>query len=655
MVLNPQSKTSSYLLSNEGPLAKAIPGFNPRESQIELAAAVEDTLDANKVLIAEAGTGTGKTFAYLIPALMSGEKVVISTGTKNLQDQLFLRDLPVIRQHLPLKVRIALLKGRGNYLCQHRLMSNEIDRQFVSKEMVAEYQHIQTWADRTRFGDIAELDNIPDDSPVLPLVTSNADNCIGAECNYYDECFLVKARRRAQEADVIVINHHLFFSDCAIKDKGFGELLPEYNAIIFDEAHLLAEIAGQYFGTHCSSRQFNELVSDIHTAASEIANDMPDLIAEMNELKLRLHDVRLHFGSDPKRGSWTDLTRNVLLQRSIEQLHLQIEKVTEQLEIFSGRSQSLENCHERVQQLHLNLKLLTQPAPADQIHWYETYRKSFAIHHTPMNIAKIFKELVYRTQRSWIFTSATLTVANQFDHFIRTMGLYQSETLQLDSPFDYQKQALLYCPRHMPEPNHRDFLTTLLSRAIPLIEACQGRTFFLFTSHRALQAAAEILQENISYPILVQGTRSKTQLLQDFTQIKHAVLLGTYSFWEGVDVRGETLSCVIIDKLPFASPADPILKARMHAMKQQNQDPFYQYQLPHSVISMRQGIGRLIRDGSDKGVIMIADPRLTTRRYGQAFIESFPNIPITRDPQQVLSFIDSLALASENQDMPQEA
>lgn len=648
-------QSSRYLLSEDGPLATSFDGYKPRQAQIELACAVEDTFDTHSVLIAEAGTGTGKTYAYLIPALLSGEKVVISTGTKNLQDQLFLRDLPLIRKALAIKVRVALLKGRSNYLCLHRLNINAIDSSYVSDQMLDDLQRIQFWANKTKHGDIAELDDIQEDSAVFPFVTSTSDNCLGSECSFYDECYLMKARKLAQEADVVVINHHLFFADCAIKEGGFGELLPAYNSIVFDEAHLLPDIAGQYFGRHVSSRQILELCGDITAAAKEIGNDMPDVLVTINDIKLKCQDVRLQFNREPQRGDWLSISKNTLLQRSIEKLHIVLEELNQELEIFSERSLALENCYERLQTLHTSFKLLTQPAPPDQIHWYELHKKSFTLHHTPMSVADIFKEIVYKTQRSWVFTSATLTVAGTFDHFQRAMGLNKASTVQLDSPFDYQKQALLYTPRHMPEPKSPDYVARCLARALPLIKACGGRTFLLFTSYRALNLAADILKENVDYDLFVQGTRSKTQLLAEFTQSDHGVLLGTYSFWEGVDVRGDKLSCVVIDKLPFESPDDPILKARMQAMKQQGLDPFMQHQLPLSVIMLRQGIGRLIRDTDDKGIIMIADPRLTTRRYGEAYIQSFPPMPMTRDEEKVLAFIDTLSLSEATQAITEEA
>lgn len=648
-------QSSRSLLSEDGPLAQNIDGFKPRQAQIDLACAVEDTFDSHHVLIAEAGTGTGKTYAYLIPALMSGEKVIISTGTKNLQDQLFLRDLPIIRKALAVKVRVALLKGRSNYLCLHRLNMNAIDSHYVSDQMLDDLQRIQIWANKTRQGDIAELDDIQEDSAVFPFVTSSSDNCLGSECNFYDECYLMKARKSAQEADVVVINHHLFFADCAIRESGFGELLPAYNSIVFDEAHLLPEIAGQYFGKHVSSRQILDLCADITAAAKDIGNDMPDVLSTINEIKLKLQDVRLQFNREPQRGDWLSITKNTLLQRSIEKVHIVLEELNQELEVYSERSLALENCYERLQTLHTALKLLTQPSPPEQIHWYEIHKKSFTLHHTPMNIADIFRELVYKAQRSWVFTSATMTVENKFDHFQRTMGLNKAKTLQLDSPFDYQKQALLYCPRDMPEPKNPDYVARLLTKSLPLIKACGGKTFILFTSHRALQLAGDILKDNLDYLLLVQGSRSKTQLLAEFSAADNAVLLGTYSFWEGVDVRGEQLSCVIIDKLPFESPGDPILKARMQAMKQQGADPFMQHQLPLSVIMLRQGIGRLIRDTDDKGIIMIADPRLTTRRYGQAYITSFPSMPMTREENKVLAFIDTLPFMQEQSDKLEEA
>lgn len=646
MVSNPLISAST-LLNDTGPLAETIPGYQVRAAQIRLAELVENALDQQSVLIAEAGTGTGKTFAYLLPALLSGKKVLVSTGTKNLQDQLFLRDMPVLRQAMTIKAKTALLKGRANYLCLYRLQANAIDARFISKEMVAHYQFIQEWAKQTQFGDIAELTAIPEDAEVWPTVTSTADNCLNTDCPHYNDCFLVKARRQAQEADVVVINHHLFFADLALREEGFAELLPAFEAVIFDEAHQIPDIAGQFFGRQISSRQLMDFINDTVAEAHALGKDMPDLTDATTRLQYCVNDLRFEMGTQIQRAAWQTIATQKPVQKAIESVSIYLKQLCEVLETFAGRSKGLEACHERAQLLAEKFALLTSDTPNQQIHWFETFKKSFSIHHTPMSIAQTLQETIYKIPRTWIFTSATLAVEKSFSHFQQEMGLTEATTEQLASPFDYEKQTLMYLPRGLPDNKSKAFVDDIIQKAIPVIKACGGRTFFLFTSHAALQYAASILAEELDFPLFVQGERAKGQLINDFVIHGNAVLLGTNSFWEGVDVRGKALSCVIIDKLPFASPGDPILKARIDALRQQGKEPFNDYQLPSAIIQLRQGIGRLIRDVDDKGIIMICDPRLSGRAYGENFIKSFPKMPITRDAKRVLEFIESLALDSE--------
>ena len=626
-------------LGADGPLATVIPGYQVRPAQLALAEKVEAALANNEVLVAEAGTGIGKTFAYLLPAIQSLKKVIIATGTKNLQDQLYKKDLPVIAKNIVTGVKVALLKGRANYLCWYRLKNNCIDAQFIDQTMVAQYQTIQTWAEQTRQGDISELSSIPEDAAIWPLVTSTSDNCLGTDCEHYNDCFLVQARREAQAADIVIINHHLFFADFALAQTQFSELLPSFDAVIFDEAHQLPEVASEFFGERITSRQLQELCRDTLAEIHGLANDMPDTVELIASLQMRLLDCRYAMGSDSGRGAWHDICRNEQVQKSVQIVLAQMRQLTEQLSFYTGRSHGMERCHARAEELSTRLQRLTQESPQEQIHWYEVFKKSFSIHHTPMTIAKPFKEYLAAQAKAFIFTSATLAVANDFSHYLNAMGLDDAYCEHFQSPFDYKTQAYLYLPRYLPSPKQDNFIATLVHRALPIIEAANGGVFFLFTSYRSLHLAQELLAEKTELSLYVQGSKPKQQLLADYREDGQGILLATHSFWEGVDVRGDALRVVIIDKLPFATPDDPILQARLHNLRRLGRDPFNEYQLPQAVIALRQGVGRLIRDTKDTGIVMLGDPRIATKAYGANVLASLPRMPITRDEQVVMKFL----------------
>ncbi|MFN7097879.1 MAG: ATP-dependent DNA helicase, partial [Gammaproteobacteria bacterium] len=606
-------------------------------------AAIEQCIADNGMLVAEAGTGTGKTFAYLIPALLSGKKVIISTGTKTLQDQLFYRDLPRIREGISSPAKIALLKGRGNYICLYHLERNAHQASFSSRRVLTDLQYIRAGLNRTQKGEITEFSQVPEDSEVWSYVTSTADNCLGQECAQYTDCYLVKARRKALEADIVVVNHHLFFADLNLKQDKLGELLPNAAVVILDEAHQLPEIASQYFGKHISSRQFLELVHDIEIEQITNAKDMAVLTEQAQALEKTIRDMRLAMGESGQRSPWYRLQNNDELTKAINDVQMAISELDPILQIASERSKGLENCYTRFVEIKLLFTLLTDTNKRPVIHWYETFSHSFVIHHTPQHVAEEFRPHLAAQERSWIFTSATLSVKGEFAHYTDQLGLDSARTLQLPSAFNYAEQALLYVPRYMPDPNDKRFTEAVVNAAIPLINACRGRTFLLFTSHSALKSAAELLASQINFPLLIQGQTGKEKLLKEFCRLGNAVLLGTSSFWEGVDVRGEQLSCVIIDKLPFAVPDDPIFEARINILKQQGREPFTDYQLPEAVITLKQGAGRLIRDITDRGVLMIADGRLVTRDFGAAFLESLPPMTRTREEHKVIDFLKAIA------------
>ena len=633
----------SQLLGEAGPFAKLVTGFAPRQQQQEMAERVALALEAGHDLIAEAGTGTGKTFAYLVPALLSQRKVLISTGTKNLQDQLFHKDLPIVSKALAVPARIALLKGRANYLCLHRLDLAEYEGRFRTPEMANSVIQIRQWSTHTRSGDIAEMSSIPEGDMIWSSVTSTSDNCLGSECPYFEKCHLIEARRLAQAADIVVINHHLMFADMMLREDGFAELLPEADAIIIDEAHQLPEVASSFFGEAISANQILELARDSESEYITEVNEDPTFVRITSVLQKLTQDLRLAFGVEQRRADWLSVASNKEFKKAVLAVSKQLEKLERVLKPLAERSKGLDSCYERCTILHARFIRLTTNVPEDHIHWFETHRKSFILHITPFDISEIFKTKMQQMKVAWVFTSATLTVASSFEHYKQRLGIDTDNTAIWDSPFDYNKQAVMYVPEFLPDPTTIEYTAAVIDAALPVLEACQGGVFILFTSHRALQEAAELLEDKLGEDLMIQGDKPRDVLLSEFRSHGHAVLLGTSSFWEGVDVRGEALSCVIIDKLPFASPGDPVLKARIDTMRKQGGNPFMDFQLPTAVITLKQGAGRLIRDVNDRGVLMLCDPRLLSKSYGKLFLDSLPDMMKTRNLQKVTGFLLSRA------------
>lgn len=631
------SELISFFSSN-GSLAKLIAGYQPRAAQLEMAEAIARAIDDKQNLIAEAGTGTGKTFAYLVPAILSAKKVIISTGTKNLQDQLFNKDLPTIRKAIKTPFHAALLKGRSNYLCIYRLNNSQNSTFGFSKEDAQALAKINTWAKTTKTGDISTMSKVSETNPVWYQATSSVDNCLGQECEDYAECFLVKARKKALAADILVVNHHLLCADWSLRDGGFGELLPNAEVVIIDEAHQLADTASNFLGITVGAKQLSDLSQDTLMEYFKDATDIPALRTACEDLEHEVKDLRLAFGTEPRRGEWREISSNPKITAGVNAVKEQLQRLTEQLLLASVKTKALEQCFKRSEEQLTQLNLIIEGSGDKWIRWYETHKKTFNLYRTPLNIAEEFNGFMQQHQATWIFTSATLSVANKFDHFANNLGLTTAASESWGSPFDYANQSLFYHPKGLPKPDAPDFIPLIVDFALPVLLASKGRAFFLFTSHRALQHAAQLLEEKLDYPLLIQGSRPKTLLLEQFQNTDNAVLLGTSSFWEGVDVRGEALSCVIIDKLPFASPGDPVLKARLNAMTQQGKNAFFEYQLPTAVIALRQGIGRLIRDVTDRGVLMVCDPRLLKRAYGQLFLDSVPPMRRTRDIAEVQAF-----------------
>lgn len=620
--------TPVNVLGPDGPLARQLDDFAPRAAQQAMAEAVAAALREHSTLICEAGTGTGKTFAYLAPALLSSKKVVISTGTKNLQDQLFHRDLPVVRRALNIPVTAALLKGRANYVCLHRLALAEEEGRLSARAGAGDLRIILSWARRTRGGDISEVDDVAEDAALWPLVTSTSDNCLGQECGHFQDCFVLKARRAAQEADVVVINHHLLLADMALKDEGFGELLPSADAFIIDEAHQLPDTASQFFGVNVGSRQFLELARDAAAEQAREAGDMGDLAVLAQALEKAVLDMRLSLGFTAGRFAWREVAAQPAVAAGLNRIQALLVDLRAALGQAAERGKGLLSCWHRSEVLAERLGLFQQ-APADeQVQWFEIFARSFVLHLTPLHVGNVFADHRQRFPAAWIFTSATLAVGKDFSHFSTSLGLEGGAAVQWESPFDFKRNALLYLPHGLPLPAESHYTAEMVKAALPVLEASGGRAFLLFTSHRALQEAAAVLQGRISYPLLIQGTAPRRELLHRFRSAGNAVLLGTSSFWEGVDVRGPALSTVIIDKLPFASPGDPVLQARLESLRQRGADAFRDHQLPQAVIALKQGVGRLIRDFNDRGVLMLCDPRLSTKSYGRVFFASLP--PMTR-------------------------
>ncbi|MBI2786399.1 MAG: ATP-dependent DNA helicase [Legionella longbeachae] len=641
------AESCQRFLSEKGRLSTAIPGFVARAPQSDLAVAIASAIDQRSTLVAEAGTGTGKTFAYLLPCLLSGKKALISTATKTLQDQLYLKDLPTLARALGLSSRIQNLKGRSNYICRYRVELHSEEGHFQSPQCAHEVAHVRSKLPQMKNGDRSELPEISEDSQVWPYVTSTVDNCLGAECSYYESCFLVKARKRALESDVVVINHHLFFADSRLKEEGFGELLPGVDVVIFDEAHQLAEIATHFNGERIGTRQFRDLFDDLikEWPALDLANQpLKSLSHKADKL---MDELLNNISGFEERIAWDEIKRNKnFMSIWANWLSLNDELMECFNEISMTEFPGLSRCKERLAEFTKILLFFTQESN-NKIRWVERFKHTLVFHITPYDVAEPFSELLKRQACTYVFTSATLTMADSFNCFCKPLGLDDAKTLLLPSPFDYQQQALLYLPRGLPDPKNPAYYEALLSRAIPLIEALGGRCFFLFTSHKALKQVAQMIGSTLNYPLLVQGSEAKPILLERFRQLGNAVLLGTATFWEGVDVKGEALSCVIIDKLPFSSPVDPIIRGRMAYLKEKGLSGFDELSLPGAVIALKQGVGRLIRDNTDKGVLMIADPRLTSREYGRQILASLPQLPKTRDEQKVLKFIRELELDYE--------
>ncbi len=631
------------IFSEGGVLSNYINEFHVRRQQLEMANAIANAINKRQILVAEAGTGTGKTLAYLVPALLNGGKVIISTGTKTLQDQLFRRDIPNVRAALKIPVTIALLKGRANYICHYHLeKSLQDDRvSFTTREDIRHLQSIERYARVSQTGDKSELSEIPENASIWQMVTSTRDNCLGAECPNFKDCFVMEARKQALLADVVVVNHHLFFADVMLRDEGLNELLPACNTVIFDEAHQLPETASLFFGESVSTGQLLELVRDTKIEAVEAARDFQALPLVNAAFEKSVRDFRLAIPEENIRLSQSMIEKNKRFNHTLNDVIDQLLELVKLLENQAERSEGLKNCWQRAaDHLHFIQRWRDEQSSQNEIRWVEIFHQALQLNITPLSVADIFQKQLSATARAWIFVSATLSVKQNFTHYTAEMGLASAQTAYWESPYNYPEQALLYVPTGLPEPNHPSYIDRVVQAALPVLRASSGRAFFLCTSLRAMQRIYELLQaaEALDYPLLLQGQGSRSYILEKFRELKNAILIGSQSFWEGVDVRGEALSLVIIDKLPFAPPDDPVLSARIEKINLEGRNAFIEYQLPRAVINLKQGAGRLIRDETDRGVLMICDPRLITKAYGKQIWQSLPPMRRTRELSEIENF-----------------
>ncbi|EKE82827.1 ATP-dependent DNA helicase [Idiomarina xiamenensis] len=627
------------VFAEAGALQQSIDGFKPRLAQQQMATAVAAALQQHGQLVVEAETGTGKTFAYLAPVLLHPKKAIISTGTKNLQEQLFYRDLPRLRDSLAPNKQVALLKGRANYLCIQRLQQATAESGQWSKAVQQQLLTIKQWAQRTRSGDVGELNLLAEDASIMPQVTSTQDNCLGRECPFYEDCYLVKARRQAMEADLVVVNHHLFFADLALKDVGFGELIPAADAVIFDEAHQLPDIASDYFGEALSTRQLSDMAEDLRLLYMTELKDLAQLSRISEKLISSVKDWRLAFPHDAMRGNWREWVKQPSITAAGQRLQENLELLMTVMKTALGRNETLDNLYERCVSFMHKWQQLQDTERNGYSFWFETTARHVILHQTPLSVAERFGRYLQESEMSWVFTSATLAIADDFSHYVDRLGLKPAQTLQLASPFNFAEQAMFCLPRQLPQPHEREMESALLEVILTATRDNDGGTFVLFTSHRMLQRMATALSEHSTRPLFVQGTSGKRDLLAQFSAAGNGILLGTSSFWEGVDVRGDALRCVIIDKLPFAAPDDPLLQARIEDAKRRGIDAFSMIQLPQAVIALKQGAGRLIRDADDSGVLIVCDNRIVTRQYGQIFLRSLPAMQRTRSLATACQFL----------------
>ena len=653
-----------------GVLARALDNFTPRASQRQMAARVAAALEAREQLLIEAGTGTGKTFAYLVPALLSGLRVLISTGTRTLQDQLYMRDIPLLSGALGRPLQTALLKGRANYLCRLKLPGYAAQQSLLPGDEQLLLVQIVSWAEATRSGDLAEVAQLGESHPLRSSLTSTRESCSGARCAEFSRCHVFAARRAALEADLVVVNHHLLLADLALKEDGYGELLPGVDALILDEAHQLPDLASEFFGVSCSSRQLETLLADVRRELAALAVAQREIATVQLILEQPLRNLLMRLGRQERRVAWEDL--EALIVSDCQQLHealgiwaLALESLAEGPGIVQCAARARTLAADMARVMNANGGALAGSTSVDSgatlldgaeaaslaaegARSFAITPRGFTLSLLPYDISVRFRALIDQHPSAWIFTSATLALSGNFQHYSHRLGLDGAATLCLESPFNYEQQAMLYLPEGLPDPGSAEHTVAVLGAVRPLLEASAGGAFLLFTSHRALRAAARELRASdwpAEWPLLVQNDAPRELLLRRFRESGRAVLLGTASFWEGVDVQGDALRLVVIDKIPFAPPDDPQVRARVQYLQLQGLNPFRDYQLPEAALALKQGVGRLIRSEEDRGVVMICDPRLRTRGYGRALLAGLPPMRLAISAAEVLAMLRRCAPA----------
>jgi ATP-dependent DNA helicase DinG len=654
------------VFADTGGLARTLAAFEPRDSQRRMAVAVAETLETGGVLLAEAGTGTGKTLAYLVPAILSGLRVLVSTGTKNLQEQIFTKDLPLLARVLPVSFRATLMKGRGNYLCLHRWDEFRANPILKSDADRIHFALVEAWSESTSTGDRGEIDELPDDLPFWPGISATTDQCLGSECPRFGDCYVTRMRQRAAESDIVIVNHHLLCADAAVRHHAFGEVIPECPTAVVDEAHQLEEVATQYFGVAVSTHRLDEIVSDAERLLRLGAVADADEAAPIRQATLRIHAAAFDFfrglaqvsgeasalpapaSSGTRRRTATpglfDERRRVTADSLAPagEAGLSLIGALDALEAAIGRVRDarvdLAALQRRAGQLADDVRFLARADDPAFVFFVETRSAAIFLRALPIDVSRLVRERLFGRLRTTVLTSATLRVGESFDYVASRLGIEDASALALPSEFDHERQSILYLPRRMPDPRQPEFTARVADEVIEILHRTEGRAFVLFTSHAALRTARDRLERTLSYPLLVQGTAPRGVLLDQFRRTANAVLLATSSFWQGVDVVGEALSCVVIDRLPFASPGDPIVAARMEAIVARGGDPFGEYQVPLAILTLRQGLGRLLRHRDDRGVLAILDPRLQTMGYGRRFLAALPPSPITRDLEDITRF-----------------